>query len=399
MISRRQFLAAVPTAASAAARPADLVAGIERRTIWRGRDGAGPTWFQTRACAVPGRPRPVVLMTCQTITGSDFYGPVHWSESRDLGLTWSEPRPIPGMGRKLHPDGVEEGVCDTVPEYHAATSTVLAIGHNAYYKDNKLTRPDTMRWPVYTVRRPDGAWAEPRRLMWDNPAAGAIYTCGCAQRLTLPDGGILVPLSYGPVGRADRAVATVLCEFDGRELRIQRAGGELRLPAKRGLLEPSLARLGGRYYMTIRAEDDRGYVTTSADGLAWQPIRPWCWDDGEPLTMSTTQQRWLCHSQALYLVYTRRTEENARVMRWRAPLYLARMDPRGPHLVRASERVVFPLTGDPATAPTRVAHLGNFHANAVTAKLSLVTVGETISGDKFRGDTLVARVHWAKPSR
>jgi hypothetical protein len=148
------------------------------------------------------------------------------------------------MGRKTHPDGIEEGVCDTVPEYHPKTRTVLAIGHNVYYKVGKLTRPDTQRWPVCTALHARDGWSEPRRLEWDNSDASAIYTCGCAQRLTLAGGDILVPLSYGPVGRADRAVTTVLCSFDGHELKVKSRGTELRHAVKRGLLEPSLARLG-----------------------------------------------------------------------------------------------------------------------------------------------------------
>ena len=96
----------------------------------------------------------------------------------------------------------------------------------------------------------------------------------------------------------------------------------------RGFLEPSLAKLDGAYYMTIRAEDNRGYVTRSADGLQWDKPTPWSWDDdGSPLTMSTTQQRWLPHADGLLLVYTRKATENANVMRWRAPLYVAEVDP------------------------------------------------------------------------
>ncbi len=148
--------------------------------------------------------------------------------------------------------------------------------------------------------------------------------------------------------------------------------------------------------MTIRAEDDRGYVTTSLDGLHWGQQRAWCWDDGEPLVMSSTQQRWLVHSDALFLVYTRRTAENARVVRWRAPLFVARVNPDGPSLIRDSERTVFPLSGDPGGNPALVAHLGNFHTNAVTRSLSIITVGETISGARFTGDTLLARIHWSQ---
>ena len=151
--------------------------------------------------------------------------------------------------------------------------------------------------------------------------------------------------------------------------------------------------------MTIRAEDDRGYITVSADGLQWKPMKAWCWEDGEPLTLSTTQQRWLIHSDALYLVYTRKSEANVNVMRWRAPLYVARVDPTKLCLVRASERIAIPMSGDGVKEPATVAHLGNFHTNPVTRDLSLVTVGETIPAKGFRGDTLVARIRWNKPNR
>ncbi len=382
--------------ALAAASPSPVaIRRIERLTIWKGR-GGGTTWFHPRACAI-GRGR--LFLTLQSITGSDYYGPVHWSESSDLGVTWSDPKPIPGMGRVQHPDRLEEGFCDTVPEYHARTGSVLAMAHNVYYKDNRLTMPSERRWPVYVVRSRQGQWSERRKLEWDNPDANAMYTAGCAQRLTLPNGDILIPLSYGPLGRTDRAVTSVLASFDGNELKIRRRGSELRLAVKRGLLEPSLAVLGGRYYMTIRAEDDRGYVTSSADGLLWESIRPWSWDDGEPLTMSTTQQRWLAHSDALFLVYTRKAPENVNVMRWRSPLYVARVDTAKLCLVRDTEQIVLPMSGDGVKAPETVAHLGNFHANAASRDISLVTVGETLPKQEFRGDTLVARIHWSRPNQ
>ena len=109
-----------------------------------------------------------------------------------------------------------------------------------------------------------------------------MCTSGCSQRITLP------------------------------------GGNRLHLAAGRDLLEPSLATLAGRYYMAIRAEDNHGYVTSSADGLKWHEMQPWRWDDGEPVTMSTTQQRWLPHSNRLLPVYTRKAPENTSLMRWRA---------------------------------------------------------------------------------
>ena len=146
--------------------------------------------------------------------------------------------------------------------------------------------------------------------------------------------------------------------------------------------------------MTIRAEDDRGYVTVSDDGLNWQLQRPWCWDDGEPLTMSTTQQRWITHSHGLFLVYTRKAENNVNVMRWRAPLYIAQVDTKKLCLIRNSEQVVLPLIGDGINDAKHVARMGNFHTVNASPNESWVTVGETLPDDGWKGDTLLGRVFW-----
>jgi len=213
--------------------------------------------------------------------------------------------------------------------------------------------------------------------------------------VTLEDGHVLVPLSFGPLGRKDRAVTSVLCAFDGQTATIVKCGGELRLAVGRGLLEPSLTRWKGQFYMTIRAEDGRGYVSTSEDGLNWRAQTPWCWDNGEPLTMSTTQQHWLTHSRGLFLVYTRKAAENVNVIRWRAPLYVAEVDTQTLRLVRASEQVVLPLIGDGVHDAKRVAGMGNFHIVNASPQESWVTVGEELSGVGWKGDTLIARIHWA----
>ncbi len=296
-------------------------------------------------------------------------------------------------------DGLEEGVCDVVPEYHARTKTVLAMGHNVYYDETgKLTRPDTERRPVYIVRDAAGQWGAVKKLEWDNPEASAIYTSNCSQRVTLENGDILVPLSFGPLGRRDRGVCTARCSFDGRELRIRKSGNVQRNAVKRGLLEPSLARFAGRYYMTIRAEDERGYVTVSADGLEWEEKRAWCWDDGAPLTMSTTQQRWLPHSDGLYLTYTRKDASNLNVMRWRTPIFAAEVDVERLCLIRSTERVVFRIDGDGVNHPETVPYLGNFHTTAISPRESIVTTCETLP-KILKGNTIQARVHWAKMNR
>ena len=410
MTTRREFMGLMAAATLSGGWPGRTMAGenasgrvggvegIERSVLWNGRAG-GTTWFHPRACMIPTDDGPVAFMTLQSITGSDVFGHVHWSTSTDLGRSWTEPEKIAALGRHPARNELAEGVCDVVPEYHRQTDTVLAIGHNVYYDPTgRLARPQLERYPVYVVRPPAGRFSPAARLQWDDPRGTAIYTCGCAQRVTLADGRILIPLSFAPQGRAARSVGSVLCAYDGRTLAIERCSNELSNGVKRGLLEPTLAAFQDKVYMTIRAEDGRGYVTSSTDGLNWEPQRPWCWDDGEPLTMSTTQQRWLPHREALYLVYTRKAKENVNVMRWRAPLYLARVDTARLCLVRASERIVLPLIDDGVNDARHVARMGNFHTVAATPTESWVTVGECLPDDGWRGDVLLARVRWSRPN-
>jgi hypothetical protein len=333
-------------------------------------------------------------MLMAEISGSDYFGPVHETTSADLGKTWSEPRPVPGMGRTPLGDGegTESTVCDLVPEFHAPTNTVLAMGHDVFYRGGKFFTAQPPRHTVYAVRRGDGTWTPVRRLEWDDPRGAFIYTCNGAQRITLPDGDVLVPLSVGATS-ASRSVVVARCSFDGTEMAVRQVGNELTMKSGRGFLEPSLTRFQGRTFLTIRAEDNHGYVAASDDGLTWSAPRAWEFDDGTPLAMSTTQQRWLVHESALYLVYTRRDASNVNVMRWRAPLFAARVDPSSLKLIRGTERIVVPLAGDGVADGRNVPHLGNFHVNRATPGESWVTVGDyTVT--KFRGDVTLARVVW-----
>jgi hypothetical protein len=378
--------------------PVDRIRSVELATIFRGRPGAdgkpqGTTWFSTRACIVPGSPKPTALMLMCEITGSDYFGPTHETLSSDGGATWSTPRPVPGLGRTPLGDaeGTEITVCDMVPEFHTPTGAVLAMGHDVFYRGGHFFRDQPPRHTVYIVRSPEGAWSPLKRLAWDDPRGAFIYTCNCAQRVTLPDGDVLVPLSFGPKS-AGRSVAVVRCAYDGRELTVRHTSNELEHNKGRGLLEPSLVQLDGKCYLTIRAEDDRGYVSTSDDdGRTWSPQQPWTFDDGEPLVTSTTQQRWMTLGGELYLVYVRKDAANANVIRWRAPLYCALVDRRTLRLVRATERIVIPMSGDGVDRVDDVAHLGNFHVTPVTNDEAWITVGEVLP-KTWRGDVILARV-------
>ena len=407
--SRREFLARTAGAAAvvltegswrwlAAETSPSLVASIEKVVLRQGRTGDGPTWFHPRACLVPGASGPMALMTLQTISGSDYFGPVHWMSSRDLGRTWTDPQPVPALGRVKQPDGAEEGVCDVVPEWHPATNSVLALGHNVFYSGPKFSSNQPPRWPIYSVWR-NGKWGPRRQLVWSDPRGSYIYTNNCGQRVVLPNGDILLAFSYGAVRNQPRSVSGVICAFDGETLSVKQVGDEIAHAHGRGLLEPSLVQFGGRFLITLRAEDNRGYVCASEDGLKWTPKQPWAWDDGEPLTMSTTQQHWLAHSAVLFLVYTRKDPSNVNVPRWRAPLWMAQVDLKTLRLVRATERVVLPLVGDGVNAPDDVAYSGNFHPVNVSAEESWVTEGEMLPKRGWKGDLLLARIRWREPNK
>ena len=369
---------------------AGVLQSIEVTTLTKGRDG-GTTWFLPRVCRLPR----TTFMTLQEITGSDYYGPVHWSESTDNGNTWTKPQPVPGLGRKPFQSDIEEAVSDVLSEYHAQTKTLLALGEIVYYREGKYFPEQPPRYPVYITRDLNGHWSERKKLEWNDPRNSAIYSVGSSQFVILPNGDLIIPVSFRPKERNDFAVTTLLCSFDGKTIKVKKVGVELNNTVKRGLLEPQLIKLGKLYYLTIRAEDGYGYVSTSTDGLNWSKPTAWAWDNGAALTMSTTQQHWLVHSDALYLVYTRQAEVNANVMRWRAPLYLAQVDRATLRLIQNTERVVFPLVGDGINDPAHVPHYGNFHVANISPQESWITAGEVIPAN-FRGDMLLARVRWVK---
>lgn len=364
--------------------------GIERWIGWSNLSTPGEAWFLPRFCVIPGKTRRLI-MTMQAITGSDVYQPVHWSESSDDGKSWSEPKAVPGMGRKITASGLTEALCDTVPEHHPQTGCVIALAQNIYYSDEKLTQPYEQRWPYYAVLTAKGDWRPPKKLEWDHPDAPNMYTGGAAQRVTLADGSILLPLCHKPASRPDFAVTVVACAFDGTTMRVVETGSTLRFSSGRGLLEPSLVSFDGRYFLTIRAENGQGFVAASPDGLHWDRMSAWAWDDGEIVTTSTTQQHWLGSPRGLHLVYTRKDESNRNVFRWRAPLYMADVDAARLRLIRRSEITVFALNADGVSHPEAVEHYGNFHAGRLDSESALVSVGTVIPAT-WKGAVRFARL-------
>ena len=322
--------------------------------------------------------------------------------SEDLGRTWSDPAPIAALGRDPVPgrdDDLKAGVCDVTPQYHPQTDTVVALGHVVFYKGRYFARKEQLaRYPVYVTRSRNGTWSRRKILEWNDPRTGHIYTNNCGQRVILPNGDVQMSFTFGPKA-TNRMVAGVHATYNGQQLKIREVGKEIHNPKGRGLLEPSVTQFGEAFWMTMRAEDNRGYVSVSKDGLTWQEKMAWAWEDGTPLDMSTTQQHWLTHSDGLFLIYTRKDESNENVLRWRSPLWVAQVDPQQRCLIRSTEQIVLPLVGNGVNDPDNVAIMGNFNVTNVSEDESWVTVGEWMPRAGYKGDVLLARIRWSRLNR
>lgn len=100
-------------------------------------------------------------------------------------------------------------------------------------------------------------------------------------------------------------------------------------------------------------------------------------------TVTYTQQHWVTHSDGLFLVYTRETEDNAHVFRHRAPLFIAEVDPERLCLIRSSERVLVPERG---------ARLCNFGVVNVNERETWVTVAEWMQNGGVSGKEMRRRL-------
>lgn len=373
---------------------------IQLDTISRGYDGK-TCWVHPRAGAIPGK-TPIVVLTMQRLwlKGSDVFFALNEMRTDDLGATWRGPvEHAATLGRRNEPEGVIVAACDFWPKWHAKSGKLLGTGHTVRYRDEKVI-PNRARETAWSVYDPEHrVWTPWTTLAMPAEAKFFGSGAGSAQRLDLPNGDILLPVSFAAKG--ERARVTVLrCTFDGQALRYVEQGSELAVDTARGLHEPSLAKYRDRFYLTLR-HDKAGYVTTSADGLHFAPPKKWLWDDGTDLGNYNTQQHWVTHSDGLFLVYTRKGANNDHVFRNRAPLFIAQVDPEKLCVIRSTERILVPERG---------ARLGNFGVTEVNENETWVTVAEWMQtwgpniiippDNKYGSDNsvYVARIRWQRPN-
>jgi len=346
----------------------------ELQTISEGYD-RHTCWVHARPGVIPGSPcLAVVTMQKARLTGDDVFYALHDMHSLDGGVTWSKPVAHPEtLGRRLLENGCQEGVSDFSPGWHAASQTLLGTGHTVLYSNDELPPVPRPRSTIYSTYLPDeGKWRPWKKLELPDKIKFEGEGAGSTQRFDLENGDILLPTYFSLKETANPPYsilhkATILrCRFDGDTLRYIEHGDELTLPDNRGFVEPSLTRLKGKFYLTLR-NDEAGYVSRSEDGLHFEPPRTWKFDDGSDLGNYNTQQHWVTSREALFLVYTRRGANNAHIPRHRAPLFIAQVDPERLCVLRNTERILVPERG---------AKLCNFGVARISDQESWVVVSE-----------------------
>ncbi|MCC6124062.1 MAG: exo-alpha-sialidase [Pirellulales bacterium] len=384
---------------------------IRLDVISEGHDGK-TEWFGPRAGIIPPN-KAVLLMHRSALAGDDVFLGMYDMRSDDLGKTWSAPKACAGLERKPWSGQVEICPCDLVPGRHGKSGKLLALGATAcYLPEAKKPLADNSQpaFATYSVYDEDRrTWSSWQSL--EMPDKEHFYWAygGAAQRVDLPGGEILWPMycmDYKRVGKNFRKssffTTIVKCSFDGRNMQYLTHGDELTVKDRQGLAEPSLTQFQDRFYLTLRGYF-RGYVAVGRDGLHFEKPVPWTFDDGTELGSHNTQQHWITHSDGLFLVYTRRGAGNDHIIRNRAPLFMAQVDPERLCVLRGTERILLPNKGG---------QYGNFGAVNVSSNETWITEAEGMQGDAKKPMDIalsarrgannrlyVCRILWRKPNR
>jgi hypothetical protein len=360
-------------------------------------------WCHPRAGIVPDagqnrKPRVVMTMNNLDLAGSDVFYGMFGLYTDNLTGEWTNPEELITLSPRYEIIAGGErpvAVSDFWPKWHLKSKTLLGTGHTVVYTpDWRVTnpRPRDTSYSVYDIAT--GKWNEWKKLIMPDGDKFHNAGAGCVQRYDLDDGIIFLPISFRPKEKNSR-VTVCKCSFDGKELNYLLHGTELEIKDEsRGLGEPSLTKFNGEFFMTIR-NDNKGFVARSKDGLQFDNYQSWTFDDGSELGSYNTQQHWVTHSEALYLVYTRRGADNDHVFRHRAPLFMAQVDPENLCVIRETEQILVPERG---------ARLGNFGVTEISSNETWVTVAEWMQPhgvEKYGSDgsVFVAKIEWNKPNR
>lgn len=359
---------------------------INNEVILQGRRN-NQAWFEPAVGIIPGDADkdPQVFVRATLLTGNDI-GPQLYLKTDDLGKSWSNPVLCQNWFKvPLEDDVFEEPWFGFF--YHTKSKTFLALGATHFVRDEgkynvgihkqekHYRAPGLNKGIVYSIWDTVASDFTPwKRLKLPDGLHLGIYQNG--QFHENKDGSILIPGYYYGSNDDNRnpnpysKVTVLKCRFSGIDLKYIEHGSIHSMEEGRGLHEPSVVYFEGKYYLTIR-HDLRSYITSSDDGLHYNDLKVWHFDDGEELGNYNTQQKWLKQGDTLYLIYNRKSELNNGVFRSRAPLFIAEVDIEKLVVKKKTEQIVFPEKG---------ARMGNFNVVNVQDKESWVVTGEWLQG-------------------
>ncbi len=332
-----------------------------------------PNYFHPAISPIPEG----LLMTLQTFNGAgDTYGPPLYAISTDDCASWTQAEVIPPLDMVELAEDVYEGVADIRPFYHEKTNTTIVIGCTTSYGPKKLIEMDKdlhpekyYQKPVYAIRDSSGNYSERQNFFHPFFKDNKNWRIACPQIAILENGDVILPIYYAdPSEDREYSCCTMLCSFDGKTLKEKKVGAAVEVEAKYAV-EPSIVRFKDKFYMTIRATDDHGYMATSNDGINWDKATPWKWDDSEDILLKSTQQHWMLLDDKIYLVYTRPTEDNADVRWSRAPLFFAEFAPSKKCLIKSTEEIAVPVMRKDGTAYL----MGNFHVANISKERAIIS--------------------------
>ncbi len=352
---------------------------LERRRLFPGFDGI--TCKVNPQIMTDGQTM-VMTYTKLLLTGSDVFFDNYVNISRDGGQTFGETT-------TLSQDGGEEnglrwhiGLSSTF--YNRAKDEWLIFGIRHFYADDKvpvLRAGIAVGEAVYARFSPETGDIIRKFMPLPMPFE-CVMACPFGQIMEFENGDML--LSFYLATEEDTKAASMTIRYALRNgcMEMVKVGAPLTGEGHaRGLCEPSVAYLNGKYYMTIRT-DEVGLLAVSEDGYHFSKPEPWTWDDGEVLENYNTMQRWVRLGDALYLAYTRKNGLNDHVFRHRAPMYMTRFDEERRCLIRAEEIILVPELG---------ARLGNFSVVKAKDEAILTTAEwmQPVGCEKYGSDNSI----------
>jgi len=335
-----------------------------------------------------GKDTAFLTYTILLLSGSDVDVGAYIAKSTDGGKTFGTPQPFHRI--ETNESGIRTIKGGGNMLYNRFHNKWMMIGGSECYEHDRhpmLVKGGgiSVCYPYLSFLNPDTMELKTEVTPIPFPyASESIIPFG--QLYELENGDVMVTFYYVPEGSTRAQVISVRYALKGNEFRIVQYGEPIAVGAEfaRGVCEPSMAKLGDKYYMALRT-DEVGMFAVSHDGYHFDKPRPWVWDDGTVLENYNTQQRWVRNSDGLFLVYTRKTPNNNHVFRNRAPLFMTRFDEDRQCLIRSEEIIAVPELG---------ARLGNFTVTDVSSKEAWIVVAEWmqyIGCEKYGSDNSIWR--------